>query len=1285
MSTEPGDTYGYQIADGELYTYLDEYRTYGSLNGGAPAWYACDENGTVTGVVIEIPVTWISDDYDKDTPGTYTFTAQVSDYSYTGELPYALVTVVDGEATVFPSISGVVWLDENSDGIRDLDETGVEGYPVVLYAADDLNTVVQETVTEADGAYRFEGMAPGSYVVSVTSEIIGETEYLLPLFIANDNRFEMDEEATASWSAPLELAEDTAVSGMDAGMRLPMGVQLFDGAVIQVSNFDDLKDVVWPALSDGDTILLTNDIEFTSALNVTKNVTIKAAPEAGSATLTSTGWRHFVVSGNKTLTLDHVVLDGGGTAGGIDLETGSSLTLQGVRVQDCLAPDDYGGGIYAKGSNTVLIEGSEISGCSASYGGGISIRNNGYLTVTGDSKISVNTVTNSNGNGGGIYGLDATITIEDSEITSNTALYGGGMYSARCTISAENSEFSGNEAAYGGGLYSINDTISAKNSEVSGNEAQSSGGGIYFSGGAATFQDSRINGNKAGSDSGGVRILSGASFVMSGGEISYNESVVNGGGVYVLHANSSFRMADDGTISNNTAQVNGGGIYLNGGTATLLDSKINGNKAGSNGGGVTILGGASLVMNGGEISGNEATENGGGVQAVNASSFSMTGGTISNNTAQVNGGGVYLSDSTGTIVGSELSDNKANGTGNNGRGGGGIYADGGTSIVTIEDSTVLRNEGKYGGGIYVYKSSTLIMESGSEVSDNTAMYSGGGIYADSNNTVTIYGGKIINNTLNSSVSYGGGIATYRSALTVVGGEVSGNTANNGGGIHSNGGSLIVEGGEVSGNTANNGGGIYAGSDATIVTVEGGGKVSGNTANYGGGIYNNRSFVTVADGEVSDNTAMYSGGGIYASYNGNSVTVTGGGKVSGNTAKGGGGIYANSSSVVTVAGGEVTGNTAANFNGGGICASNSSVVTVEGGKVSDNTVNSNGGGIYADSTAIVTVEGGEVTGNTANNGGGIYTSIITKLSVSDAVTFSGNTASVAGEPLPDMTANYPQIATATSSIYNHPLNNYDIFVRIVTVHYVDTNRNPVGELSSIGYAAVYGAAFTLPHEKIPAIPGYVYAGWQWGTSGTRQGSEVPVTLSDVTNNTDIYLRYTRNSVTVSNVVSGDYADKTRDFTFTLRFEDSSGTPLTGTLTYKGGIVSGSGAVRPSNGTLTLDANGDAIFTLRHGQQITIADVPTDGKVWIETESVIGYTASWSDSDLSTGTGVSTGELTMTGTDRTIAFTNTYADVVATGIRPNSTGPALLLSLLAGVAVLLLTAGLMRRRRQKGVMN
>lgn len=92
------------------------------------------------------------------------------------------------------SISGWLWLDENSDSVADCDEEGIAGYPVSLYREDDLNTEIQNTVTKGDGTYRFAGMEPGRYVVGIAQEIVDDNQYLLPRGgITGDNKFSLAE------------------------------------------------------------------------------------------------------------------------------------------------------------------------------------------------------------------------------------------------------------------------------------------------------------------------------------------------------------------------------------------------------------------------------------------------------------------------------------------------------------------------------------------------------------------------------------------------------------------------------------------------------------------------------------------------------------------------------------------------------------------------------------------------------------------------------------------------------------------------------------------------------------------------------------------------------------------------------------------------------------------------------------------------------------------------------------------------------------------------------------
>ncbi len=62
------------------------------------------------------------------------------------------------------SLSGTVWLDEDLDGILDIEETGITGTQVELSLG---GLVIATTVTDANGDYSFPDILPGEYTVNV--------------------------------------------------------------------------------------------------------------------------------------------------------------------------------------------------------------------------------------------------------------------------------------------------------------------------------------------------------------------------------------------------------------------------------------------------------------------------------------------------------------------------------------------------------------------------------------------------------------------------------------------------------------------------------------------------------------------------------------------------------------------------------------------------------------------------------------------------------------------------------------------------------------------------------------------------------------------------------------------------------------------------------------------------------------------------------------------------------------------------------------------------------------
>ena len=55
----------------------EAYRVYGSMGGGENAWYACSSDGTITGEIEEVPVSWDTGNYDGNRAGTYVLKGKV--------------------------------------------------------------------------------------------------------------------------------------------------------------------------------------------------------------------------------------------------------------------------------------------------------------------------------------------------------------------------------------------------------------------------------------------------------------------------------------------------------------------------------------------------------------------------------------------------------------------------------------------------------------------------------------------------------------------------------------------------------------------------------------------------------------------------------------------------------------------------------------------------------------------------------------------------------------------------------------------------------------------------------------------------------------------------------------------------------------------------------------------------------------------------------------------------------------------------------------------------------
>lgn len=119
---------------------------------------------------------------------------------------------------------------------------------------------------------------------------------------------------------------------------------------------------------------------------------------------------------------------------------------------------DWGGGIFAYNGAEVKANNTSISNNKGGNAGGLLVWNNSSAELSNGSKVIGNTATN--GNGGGVYAINGTVTATDCDITHNTATgNGGGIYGEqRSTIGLRTGALYNNHAGTAGDDIYLNNT-----------------------------------------------------------------------------------------------------------------------------------------------------------------------------------------------------------------------------------------------------------------------------------------------------------------------------------------------------------------------------------------------------------------------------------------------------------------------------------------------------------------------------------------------------------------------------------------------------------------------------------------------------------------------------------------------------------------------------------------------------------------------------------------------------------------------------------------------------------
>lgn len=403
-----------------------------------------------------------------------------------------------------------------------------------------------------------------------------------------------------------------------------------------------------------------------------------------------------------------------------------------------------------------------------------------------------------------------------------------------------------------------------------------------------TFQNGKVDsGGGAALDLDGTAAYTVTDCVFTG-NVAMDATNGNGGAIFVGADASLFvgsSTSGSTSFTQNSAQ-NGGAIY-NEGKCFIYGSTVIGDKDAG-----------SYAQEATTMHSNSAANYGGGIYnkgqlylgysswtspSVNTAA-DLTGGVFYN--YAVVGGGIFNDASSSVIINSgSVSKNGVSATG----GGGGLYN---TGTLDITGGSVDNNfGGKMGGGILLSAATTI--SGTASISDNTAT-DGAGVYIFQNK-LTMNGGSVSSNIADQT---GGGIYVGpgqdydKGILEINDGTISQNLAIQGAGVADL-GVMNMAGGTISQNQADGaagaacGGGVLVNSVQTDPFTMTGGSIEGNSSDgNGGGLYIFNGECSMSDGTISGNTAAAFGGGIFAAQGkvtsgGTSTTYKGQLNLSGN--------------------------------------------------------------------------------------------------------------------------------------------------------------------------------------------------------------------------------------------------------------------------------------------------------------------------------------------------------------------------------------------------------------------
>jgi len=456
----------------------------------------------------------------------------------------------------------------------------------------------------------------------------------------------------------------------------------------------------------------------------------------------------------------------GERGGGIHVHSARFL-IDETTIEGNTAPS--GAGIYALGSELLLLRESRVTDNAASdHGGGMSLYRQGSVRI----ETCTFEGNRAQRNGGAISASDAgEVVISSSLFRDNFAALGGdhgsgggAAFFGATAAEIVSTSFEGNHARSGGALRGGDDaTVDVTDCVFRFNEAgndtlEGFGGGINFWNGAfGQVADCVFEQNSSRTEGGALHVHD-ADAVMTDLVVCENTCVGRtgaegwGGGIFIFN---TFSEISDSHICRNETTRSGGGIYSQGffyqdrprPTGSLIARNLIEENRAEAGGGIESAYFDSLWIEGNVIRENQADRKG-GLAIDQRCAAHVRNNRIEDNVATstittLGGAGIFTSGSVVDISGNTIAGNAAPGGH-----GGGLRVTGRYARVLIRDNVIAGNNSQRGGGFFFDTAAQFVMRH-NLLHGNRASEEGGGIILNSP-----CAGRIESNTIVASIPEG---------------------------------------------------------------------------------------------------------------------------------------------------------------------------------------------------------------------------------------------------------------------------------------------------------------------------------------------------------------------------------------------------------------------------------------------------------------------------------------------------------------------------------------------------